>query len=126
MRPVTILAALALMLSACASTGAVDEQVERVDEVNIRVDAIGERLASIEASLGTLNLPPDLSGEIANLNDEVSGLNREVRGLRQTADTAYYEAVSEVDDLRDCVNEYMDTIGRWSTNVNSYYDYFYC
>jgi hypothetical protein len=33
---------------------------------------------------------------------------------------------SPVDDLRNCVNEYMVTIGRWSSNVNSYYDYYYC
>jgi outer membrane murein-binding lipoprotein Lpp len=115
-----------LVLSACATTGAVEEQAERLDEFSSRIDAIDKRLASIEGRVQALNLPPDLSGDLATLDSDVSRLARDVQDLHQVADAAYSDAVSEVDDLRDCLNEYMDTIGRWSSNVNSYYDYYYC
>lgn len=36
------------------------------------------------------------------------------------------DADSEIDDLKACVNDYMDTIGDWSRNVYSYYNYYYC
>lgn len=53
----------------------------------------------------------------------------DVEDAGDRADEAYDhadEAFANVENTRDCINTYMETIARWSSNVNSRYTYRRC
>ncbi len=66
-------------------------------------------LASIERDLGV-----------------ATGVAQEAYGIAQDAYVLAQDAIDRTDDITACVNDYMDTIGRWSANINSYFTWFYC
>ncbi|MBM4044354.1 MAG: hypothetical protein FJ279_04505 [Planctomycetes bacterium] len=67
-------------------------------------------------------IPPDLTPQVQGLQRDVSSAVRQLGSLAGDLDSLTWE----IDDVKSCVNRYMDTIGRWSRNVYTYYTYYYC
>lgn len=130
-----VVAALGLVLVGCANS----ELTAQVEELQAENQDLAQRIEDLEASVTDLRAGSDdsgLEGRVASLEDlmgslgEVLGpiedrlgeLERQMLDVTDLAETNW----SEIDEMRSCVNEYMDTIGRWSSNVNSTYTYYYC
>lgn len=67
-----------------------------------------------------------ISGRVDALEDSVADLEASPGGAPSDGGAAVDEVVDDVDALKKCVNEYMDVIGRWSSDVSTRYDYLYC
>lgn len=116
-RLLACLFALALAAAGCVATDSnssadLERQVEALREENAGLLA---RVEAMESYLERLPEAPDVSGELRSLEDDLGDLQRSVLGLS-----------SEIGALSSCVNDYMDTIARWSSNVYSEYRYYYC
>ena len=124
-RLAAFIAALVLGSAACST----DQLAEQVTELETQVSSVQsqnrtleDRVDVLESFIASLDLPPDTSQEIVALGRAVVAVTNEVDDLAgQVSDNEF-----EIELMKTCVNEYMDTIGRWSSNVNSFYNYSYC
>lgn len=124
-RLIAFIAALVLGSTACST----DQLAEQVTELETQVSSVQSqnrtlenRVDVLESFIANLDLPADTSQEIVALGRAVVAVTNEVNDLAgQVSDNEF-----EIELMKTCVNEYMDTIGRWSSNVNSFYNYFYC
>lgn len=114
-----------LIAPACSDPGLEGEVSavrEQLEELSAAQQALDARVADIEATVRTLEIPADASQEISLLGSELRSLSGQIEEVAdQVSDNEF-----AIDDLQRCVNEYMDTIGSWSSNVNSRYTYYYC
>jgi hypothetical protein len=119
----------ALIATACAPTSQVDELEAQVAGLESEVSALsGEnsqlarKVSELESALGSLveALPAAV---------DQSDVQREIDVLRVDVDEAIDLATNALDvtvGLASCVNDYMDTIARWSSNISTFYEYYYC
>lgn len=56
-----------------------------------------------------------LSSDVGALKGDLSSVKGEVAGLQW-----------DLEALANCVNRYMDTIGRWSSDPYTIFTYYYC
>lgn len=121
--------ALGLVLAACASAEVADE----VEQLRADNEQLTERVEELEASIARLGLldfsvsgiddrVAAVEGRISSLDGGLASLDGRTLELFDLADSNY----SDIESLQSCVNEYMDTIARWSSNVGSTYTYYYC
>ena len=92
-----------------------------------------ERIEELEASVARLSLS-DLS--TSGLDDRVATLEQGLTDVEDTQTDLSQRTVSlfdvadsnrsEIELMRSCVNDYMETIGRWSSNLGSSFTYFFC
>ena len=139
-RILVLIAAISLIVAACSSPGTQDEKADRqqqtidqmVEQLSIQATAIGqlkENLTGIGARVDTLDLPRQPSNDIAQMKRDLEIVNtnaQDAYGIAQDALTTAEDALDRTDEITSCLNTYMDVIGRWSSNVNSYFEWFYC
>jgi hypothetical protein len=122
----SLLVLFALAVVSCSDTG------ELQDEVNRQAEQIEELTVAVRANTTDIGLLAEATSEIVEGLDEVDlplNLSAEVASIRRDLDDAIVatqDAFDRAEDIAACVNEYMDTIGRWSSDVYSFYDYYYC
>lgn len=93
----------------------VDKLSEELRSVQTDQQTLAGRVDQLKDELGQLQVPADLSRAVSSLRDDVAGVDQQVSDI-----------FWEIDDLKSCVNDYMDTIADWSSNIYSYYEYYYC
>lgn len=129
--PLVWLALVTIAFVSVASLGYVEltERDRRIQELEQRIGSNQRLVASMDDRIDNLRIPPDLTSSIALLQGDVSGLQGTVDDMEGDLSSMWIEigtVESELFALTDCVNEYMDTIGSWSSNVSSFYTYYYC
>ena len=136
--PLVWLALVTIAFVSVASLGYVEltERDRRIQELEQRIGSNQRLVASMDDRIDNLRIPPDLTSSIALLQGDVSGLQGIIFDLQGTVDDLEGDLSSmwiEIDTvesglfaLADCVNQYMDTIRRWSSSLSSFYTYYYC
>lgn len=89
-----------------------------------RVDTLESDLDRTEARVRGGGV--GIAGRIDALEESVADLEASPGGAPSAGSGAVEKVVDDIDALKECVNEYMDVIGRWSTDVSTRYDYLYC
>ena len=126
--------------TACSDTGALEAEIARQqDEIEVlstqlakQADALATTesgLRSLASSVASLDVPQDVSGEFVGLRNDVDSAiaaARAAESVAEDAESIARDAYDRAEDVASCVNDYMDVIGRWSSNVNSYFSYNYC
>jgi hypothetical protein len=100
----------------------IDTQAGQLAALNAQLDSLSRQVGRVDSALASLRIPPDFT-------PQVLGLQRDVASAVSQLGTLGGEVASltwEIDDVKSCVNTYMDTIGRWSSNIFTYYNYYYC
>ena len=120
-----ILLVTLVAFAAAVYVGQLTTDDEREADRREAAAALGEpsaRLVRVERDLADLSeaLPPGITEALNNVASAVDGLGRTVGSVRSEVDGLRLD----IDGVRSCVNEYMDAIGRWSSNVSSRYTYF--
>ena len=140
-RIATLFLAVTVVAGACgsgsdsAASGATDERIDRLEEsvsslqaevadLHLVVDELVPDPSSQVAQAPTIETTPpavsesdllDLQIQLDALSDVFWGLEGAVGDLRD-----------EHGGLVDCVNDYMEVIGVWSTNTGAYFDWWFC
>ncbi len=128
----SVVAVVALAVAALLWTNH-REQLDRLTEIELEAAQTGQSLDTLRTNLQLLD------GRLGSVDGALGRLERRTSSLETTLATSAFGG-SAIDELerdvmvldRDlglltrCVNDYMETIGNWSTNVNSYYSYFLC
>jgi hypothetical protein len=132
--------ALCVVAAACSDVGALETEITQqeaeigaltvqVAEQAVALTTVESRLESVISSVASIEMPTDRSGDLAALSDaviEAVSIARVAQSTAQDAESTAWDAYGFAEDVASCVNEYMDVIGRWSSNVNSSFNYYYC
>lgn len=129
--PLVWLALVTIAFVSVASLGYVEltERDRRIQELEQRIGSTQRLVTSMDDRIDNLRIPPDLTSSISLLQGDLSDLQGTVDDMEGDLSSMWIEigtVESELFALTDCVNEYMDTIGSWSSNVSSFYTYYYC
>ena len=109
-------------MSACAPTSQLEALEAHVTALESEKGELEKMVAELENTLGSLveALPAAV---------DRSGVESEIDSLRLDVDHAVDLATDSLDAsaaMASCVNDYMDTIARWSSNISTFYEYSYC
>jgi uncharacterized coiled-coil protein SlyX len=135
-----LLLALGVVAAACSDVGALEaeiaQQQEEIGTLSMQVADQATAMAATESqlqllasSVASIDMPQDRSAELAELRDGVLAaisVARAAETSAEDAESAAWDAYDRAEDVASCVNDYMDVIGRWSSNVNSHFNYNYC
>jgi hypothetical protein len=129
-----------VLVIGCSGT---QEDGDQTTQQEIRVAAqdslIADQATLVESLLARLEEQESLIAELDVRSQELAAIVVAVKpstdvvvdlsGLQSDIDLAMSlaeDAYDRADEVASCVNNYMDVIGRWSSNVNSYYEWNYC
>jgi hypothetical protein len=139
-RILTLLVVLSVFAAACTGTVTSEAEIDRqqqtieqmVEQLAVQATTIKqleEELNGLGIRVDTFEVPPQLSGDLVQLKRDLRVVDAnasEAYGAAQDALGIAEDALDRTEEITTCVNDYMDVIGRWSSNVNSYFDWFYC
>jgi hypothetical protein len=132
-RRLILLLALVPVLVGCAAAGQVTELEGQVEALRTENGALALRVEALEASVALLNLSDFSTSGWADRVSNIEGRVSAAEGLLIDLDDLGLQIQGHAEDnefaiesIRLCVNDYMDTIGRWSSNLNTTFTYFYC
>jgi uncharacterized coiled-coil protein SlyX len=133
-----ILAVAALLSTGCVNTGQLESefahQQEAISELETLVADHEAAIAVLESQLSdqevTVATLVTESEELVSFADSATSaipaaLEAMSGAIADASADAQY-ALDRAEDVAACVNAYMDVIGSWSKNVNSYFEWFYC
>lgn len=109
------------------------DDVDRLVSAQVKI-AVRDAEARITLLEARLDAPPvtallPSSDMVEQLGALMSDLDRRIAEIERSVGTGgpFGGGVSsDIERLRSCVNDYMEVIGRWSSNVNSYFSWNYC
>ena len=119
----------ALLVAACATNADVQDLGEEISALELEVAVLAQQVTALEAAVTADAQDSETETVLQQLSADLDSLARSVGSARATTDGALLaatEALDRTDDIASCVNDYMDVIGRWSSNVNSRFTYLYC
>ena len=119
----------ALLVAACATNADVRDLGEEISALELELAVLAQQVTALESAVTADAQESEAETVVQQLIADLDSLARSVGNASATTDRALLaatEALDRTDDIASCVNDYMDVIGRWSSNVNSRFTYFYC